>query len=161
MDEKFWEDIKIPFQENDDNFQFVNPVAVAQKFAKASGILSFLSKQAEVLTEQIATYTIRLEEARRKLRGLRREVLSKHYKEISKSAGSEVQEAFIYNKATEDGCVTELLEIEAEIESLTGMIASRQPRLDQFRARQKTLIQNMEWAEQYLNFEKHVTRVER
>lgn len=154
----FWERLNIPYQEDNDDFQFVNPVVVARQFVKAVGEATTLGNMAEVLTEQLANLKVQLDRKERELRSFRREVFSKHYKEITRSAGSEIQDAFLRNKAEEDGRLPELLSLEADIESLRKEIEVREPRVDQYRLRLKMMETIMVWGKQYLDYEKLVTR---
>lgn len=158
MDDTFWEDMVIPFQEEDEEFQFANPVVVSQQFVKAIGTASYLGKQAEILTEQIGNLKVTLDRFKRERDKLRRRILANHYKEITKSASSEIQDAFIYKMAQEDGLSKELLEIEAEIEDLTREIEVREPRVDQYKTRLRLLETSMNWGKQYLDFDKLIIR---
>lgn len=161
MDEEFWDDMIIPFQTVDKEFQWVNSVVVVRKFITSIGTLSMLGKSMEVLTEQLGSLNVQLEAEQRKLKVLRKEILSRHYKAITKSASSELQDAFIRNKAQEDGVLADLTILETEIERLTVQIARRKPRVAQYQFRIKTLNTSMEWAKQYVDFDKMVTKSEK
>lgn len=154
----FWKDFVIPFQEEDGDFQFANPVVVAQYFIRAVGTASFLGHQAEMLTEQIGNLRVKLERAKRDLAKFRRRILSRHYSEITKSASSEIQEAFLHKIIHADGEELEFKRLEDEIEALTKELEIREPRLEQYRARLKVLETSMNWSKQYLDFDKLVIR---
>lgn len=158
MNKDFWKDMVIPFQNEDDELQFANLVAVSQHFIKAVGLAAQLGEQAEALTEQLANVTITLERKQRDLSEFRKSILAKHYKRISKSAGKDVQEAFIRAMADEDGREQELIDLDAEIEKLTREIEIRTPRVAQYKARLKMLEMTMGWGKQYLDFEKLIIR---
>lgn len=158
--DNFWNNFQIPYQEDDPSFQFVNPVAVSQHFIRVIGEQAFLLEQSERLTQQLANVSAQETKQLRRLATLRREVLSRHYGEITKSASSEIQDAFIVSKIRND---VELLdEFESIEDSLVELQDQRiiiQPRLDQLRARMKAIEKKMEWAKQYLDHEKLMVRV--
>lgn len=158
MADTFWNDLSIPYQEEDEEFNFANLVIVAQHFLKAVGRAAQLGEQAEVLTEQIATVTVQRDRKDRELKVLRRKILASNYKGMSKSASRDVQEAFILAMAEKDGLLPELEALEAEIERLTREIEAREPRVAEFRNRMKLIETTMGWGKQYLDFEKLVIR---
>ena len=156
----FWEDIQIPYQEDNKDFQFTNPVAVSQHFVKSVGRLAQVAEQAEVLTDQIATITVHMERRERDLKMLRRKILAKHYKSITKSAGSEIQEAFVRLKAEEEGLLSALESIEAEIEKDRRELEIRIPRVAKLRSRMKAIETTLIWGKQHLDFEKILMRTQ-
>jgi hypothetical protein len=158
MQDKFWEELVIPFQEEDGNFQYANPVVVGQYFIKAVGVAAFLGQQAETLTEQIGNLRVSLDRKKRDLAKVRRKVLSESYKEVKSSASTEVQDAFVHRKAHDLGFGVELETLENEVEALVRELEIREPRLDQYRSRLKLLELSMNWGKQYLDFEKLVIR---
>lgn len=155
----YWAKLKLPFQIEDDGFQFTNPVVLATKFVEAAGIAAYLGQETEVLTEQLGNLKITLERKRRELASFRRGILAGNYKKITKSASSEIQEAFIYATAKDAGCLVGLMALEADIEQLLQDIESREPRLAQYKHRFKVLELTMGWGKQYLDFEKLVARI--
>lgn len=154
----FWETLNIPIQVEDDGFQFVNPVVMAQRFVHAMGQAALLGSQIETLTEQIANLTVNRDRKVRELRKLRREVLANAYTKLTKSAPSEIQEAFVLKAAAEQGRQDEFTALEAEIEYLERELESRTPRIGVYKARLKTLELAMNWGKQYLDFDKLITR---
>lgn len=155
---KFWSSVTIPFQEEDAQFDFANPVIVQRQFLKLSAESAYLAEQAEVLTEQLANITIKKERKERELRNFRRQIFAKHYSSITKSASSELQDAFILNMARKDGREAELLQLEAEIETLEKELEIRKPRIDQYKARMKVIENLLTWGKQYLDYDKLVMR---
>ncbi len=158
MTDTFWAELKIPYQEEDSSFQFANTVVVAQHFLKSVGRAAQLGEQAEDLTRQIANVIIQRERKERQLKILRRQILAKHYAALAKSAAHEVREAFILAMAKEDDVLTELLAIESSINSFTILLEAMEPQVSQYRARLKMLETTVEWATQYINFEKFMMR---
>lgn len=158
MKDDFWKNLVIPFQEEDEEFQFANPVVVGQYFLKAVGTAAYLGEQAESLTEQVGNLRVQLDRKKRDLSKFRRSVLAAYYKEITKSASSEVQDAFIEKKADEMGRLKEMQDLEEEIENLVRELEIREPRLDQYRTRLKLLENSLNWGKQYLDFEKLMIR---
>jgi len=158
MPDTFWQDMQFPFQDEDDQFQFANLVVVAEQFLRATSTAAALNEQAEVLQEQLANLRIMYERKERQLKILRRNILARNYKQMSKSAGKDVQEAFIVAMAASDGVLQELLDVEQAMEKLQQEIEQREPVLDELRNRLKTLDTIMGWGKQYLDFEKLLLR---
>jgi len=160
MADTFWDSIEIPFQELEEDVQFVNPVVVANGFMKAAAQAKALGEKMEVLSEQMANLNIALERKRREMAKLRRDLLAAHYTKITKSAPSEVQEAFLITVANTEGRLPDLLAIEQEIERLTRELEIREPRLNQYKARLRMLETIVGWGKQYVDYDKLLLRLE-
>lgn len=160
MSDSFWDDLEIPFQEDEEGYQFANAVIVAQEFLKAIGKLSYEGQQAEDLTQEIAGLTLMLESAETSLTKLRRKIFAKHYKGIAKSASTEVRDAYIYNKAEEDGHLQTLTDLEDNITKLKANIRIKEASLEKHRSRIKILQTVRDWSKQYLDFDKLLIRSE-
>lgn len=157
----FWDRITIPlnYEWEEDNTEFVNPVTVADKFAEAAGIGTFLGQDAENITKHIANAEYQRKEVQREIYKLRRRLLADNYSKVTKSAPPLVQDAFILSVARSGGVEQELLELEDRLDELTSIIDMWTPHLEQNRFRMKTLEKNMEWIKQWLDFEKLMERL--
>lgn len=155
----FWTQMPIPFQDEDESYDFANPVVISQDFLRATALAAEIGEKAEVLTEELANLEILKERAIRRRNALIRDIMVNHYDSLSKSARSTVHEAFVYKKAKDEGRLPELCEIDADIEKYTREIEAREPRLSQFKNRLRLIENKMEWAKEYLNYEKHVDRI--
>jgi hypothetical protein len=157
--ETFWQSIVIPINENwkADKTDFANPVEVADMFARATGMSTTLSTEAERLTEDIANYEYIRDEAQLELTKLRRRILSENIAALKASWGSEVVEAFILSSA---GNQTEsLLGLEKDVEEAARQIRLRKPSLERLKKRLVALEVHMEWAKEWLNFDKLMQRI--
>jgi uncharacterized coiled-coil protein SlyX len=159
MDDTFWKDFAIPFQVEDDEVSFANPVRVQRSFLEAVSELAYYGEKAERLTEQIAKLEAQRDAIRAGLRRLRREFLASEYSRITKTASSDIQEAFILNVAIQKGRDGELKEIEQTLEQKEEQLRALVPKLRKVEARMKALQRREEWAREYLNFEKLMTRL--
>lgn len=156
----FWDEVTIEFQEEDDGFHFVNPVVMAQYFVKAVGHATQLHRDMEVLKEEVANLTIRKERKQRELAKLRKAIIAANYSESTKSASSEIQDAFVLAKAPSLGKLDELKEIEADIEELIRLIEVREPKIEEIKVRLRALENFTNWGKQYLDFDKLLRRLE-
>src|SRR3954467_10046234 len=91
----FWKTVELPFQTDDRNFQFVNPVAAAEWFAKKTSDISFLNGLAEILEEEIANLKVHLRRKDEEIGRVRRRLLANAYDRIAKSAGTEILNSFV------------------------------------------------------------------
>jgi uncharacterized coiled-coil DUF342 family protein len=156
----FWERIQVAVNADweEEGVQFVNPVDVQDMFAEATGWAAFLAAEAEELTGEIANYDVERGQVQRRLAKLRRTIMADGYAKLAKSAGSEVIDAFVFASAT-DGQKTQILQYEDEIEALSDEINMRKPRLARLENRLKRLEKNMEFAKQYLDYDKLLERL--
>lgn len=159
--ERFFESITIPINANwkENKAEFVNPVQVADMFAEATGIASSLAAQAEELADEIADLETRLDEDELRLARFRRKILADNFAAIKASWGAEIVDAFIFQKAEQQKRLEELRDIEADIDAHKMHLAERLPKFQRIKARLRTLEKNMEWAEQFLNFDKLLQRL--
>jgi hypothetical protein len=156
---EFWEGIVVPINEKwrEDNTNFANPVDVADMFARATGTSTGLASQAEALTEEIANFEFERDEADIQLSRLRRQILADNFSGLKASWGSEVVEAFILASARES--TTRLTELEKITEDATRQIRLRKPSLSRLEKRLKSLEKHMEWAREWMNYEKLMQRI--
>lgn len=156
---EFWTGLTIPVNEDwaDDGTNFANPVEVADMFIRATGRSAELAAEAERISEAIANAEYLRDEARVQYVKLRRSVLSGNMSGIKSSWGAEVIEAYIMAVANDRA--NELLKLEQEITDAEREIRVRKPRLERIRNRMKRLETTMEWAKQWLDFEKLMQRV--
>lgn len=160
VEDTFWRDLAIPYQDQfEDEFEFANPVQVSQSFIRGTALSAQLAEQAEALAEELANFEVLLSRSQRKLGKLRRELLANHFSGIKTSASSEIQDAYILTIARDDGRLQELEDIEEEIDRFQREIELREPRLAHIRSRLKRLDKKMDWAKQYLDYEKLMTRI--
>lgn len=158
--EQFFSSIQIPFNSDweENGFEFVNSVNVAEVFIKATAHSASLAEEAEKYTSDLANLDYQRGKKERELLKLRRSIFADKWNEITKSAGPEIQNAFILAKADEEQR-TKLLAIEDEIEKLDDQVGRIKPRLDKVRNRMKLLERNMDWAKQFLDFDKLMKRI--
>ena len=156
---EFWNGIVIPVNENwrEDGTNFANPVDVADMFARATGLSTSLAAEAEALTEEIANFEFERDEANIELRKIRRTILADHFSSIKASWNGDVVEAFILSMSGDQR--DRLLELEKHEEEATRQIRLRKPSLSKLEKRLKSLEKHMEWAKQWLDFDKLMQRI--
>jgi hypothetical protein len=150
----FWKTVELPFQTDDQNFQFVNPVAAAEWFAKKTSDISFLNGLAEILEEEIANLKVHLRRKDEEIGRLRRRLLANAYDRIAKSAGTEILNSFVLKLAEDDSKGPQLAKMEEEKEELVRSIEVREPRRNQLYARLKAIRDAQDAARQYLDYNK-------
>lgn len=157
--DQFWNSIVIPINENwqQDKTDFANPVEVADMFARATGLSTALASNAEELTEDIANFEFERDEAQLDLSKLRRQILADNFSLLKASWSGEVIEAFILAQAGDQQ--PKLLELENHIEKATREIRLRKPSLTKLEKRLRSLEKHMEWAKEWLNFDKLMQRI--
>lgn len=157
--EEFWSGIVIPVNENwrEDNTNFANPVDVADMFARATGTSTALASEAEGLTEEIANFEFERDEAHIELAKIRRTILADNFAGIKASWNADVIEAFILSMAGDQR--PRLLELEEHEEKAVRQIRLRKPRLSKLEKRLKSLEKHMEWAKEWMNYEKLMQRI--
>lgn len=158
--DEFFSVIQIPFNEDwrENGYEFVNAVSVAEIFIKATSYAAGLAERAENLTDKIANLEYQRGRRERDLLRTRRTIFSEKFSEITKSAGPEIQNAFLLAKADE-GQRAQLLSIEADLDKFDDDIGRLKPRLDKVRGRMKLLERNMDWAKQWLDYDKLMHRM--
>lgn len=158
--EAFWSKTFVPVNEDwqENGFDFVNPVVVADMFASATSIASLLAQEAEVLTEQLAHAEVDLTLAQRQLSRLRRSIFAEHFSKLKVGAKVEVQDAFIIAYGGEEN-VAKLYKFETALDDAEDTVFVFKARLKKVERRLKVLQNNMEWAEQFLNYEKLLNRI--
>jgi uncharacterized coiled-coil DUF342 family protein len=155
----FWKDIELPINEDyqENGYQIVNPVDVSEKFVLAISYSTALGEKAENLTEQLAGLEEELADVTTKLNRLRRQILADNINKLKSSWSAEIVDAFILASA---GDQTErLTKLEKEHDELTGDIRALKPKLLKVEKRLKLLEKNMEWAKQFLDYEKLMHRI--
>lgn len=157
--EEFWSGIVIPINENwqQDNTNFANPVDVADMFARATGTSTMLASEAEGLTEEIANFEFERDEAQIDLTKIRRQILADNFTDIKASWSGDVIEAFILSKAGDQK--ERMLELEQHIEESVRQVRLRKPRLTKLEKRLKSLEKHMDWAKQWLDYDKLLQRI--
>lgn len=162
MSDNFWKESTIPFQTEEADFQYANPVVVAQKYLWYQAQAAYLGEKAEGLTSDIGSLSIKLEDAEKGRKALRSRLLAQNYKTLTKSASSEVQDAYVLNCAITSGQLVyqEYLDFENTIKIVSKQIAEKQNLLNKYKNRMAHLRISLECATQYLNFEKHITRMD-
>lgn len=150
----FWNIVELPFQDEDTELQFTNPVVTAEWFAKLTHTIADLGGKAETLEEEIANLKVHLRRAESDLSRFRRTILADSYSKITKSADKIVQDAFVLLMSKELGRDKELSTLENDVEDLRQQIEVREPRKDQLYTRLKILKDSEDAAKQYLDHEK-------
>lgn len=157
--DRFWEALPIPYQEEEEDVQFANPVVVQRHFLRLTRALAQTLGPAEALAEEIATLEGEKAEWQRELARIRRDLLAGSLDRIKKTT-LDMQNAFLLNVARESGREEQLEEAEAEIETREREIARRAPVLEKLRARQKAIEQVMNGGKQYLDMEKLFMKID-
>lgn len=158
--DQFWKTVELPFQTDDRDFQFVNPVAAAEWFAKKTSDISYLNGMAELLEEEIANLKVHLRRKDEDLSRLRRKLLAGAYDRVSKSASTEILNAFVLKLAQDEGRGPKMTELEEEKEDIVRSIEVREPRRNQLYARLKAIRDSQDAARQYLDYNKLEQRLQ-
>lgn len=155
----FWRDASIPVNETweKDGTDFANPVEIADMFVRATGMAAELAAEAEALTEAVANAEYIRDEAKLDYMRLRRSILAHNISSIKSGWSAEAVEAFILACAGDRAA--ELLRLEKLVDDAEREIRVRRPRLEKIRNRLKRLETSMDWAKQYLDYEKLMQRV--
>ena len=158
-EDTFWKDIVVPFQEEDETYEFSSLFQISKYFAKSTGIIAYLGEQAEKLNLEEKSLEEKLMEVEEEFRQLRRKINAKHYKSITKSASSELQEAFLWTKAEEEGKLQEYQQLESDINLLKKHIFKKRKEIDKLKYRIKMLEMAQRAGTEHLNFEKLIMRI--
>lgn len=158
--DNFWEDVVIPFQEDDANFEFANPLVVSEAFLKAIAWGAQISGLAEDLFIEISKLETEKKDIDRKIAKIDRTVLSKFYSEITKTAAPEVRRAFIQNKSAEIGKDVELDALEQKRDDIQAKLDDLERKREFYKNRMRFLEKSTEWAKQYLDYDKLLERLE-
>jgi hypothetical protein len=139
--------------------EFVNAVQVQEMFAEATEVAALLAEEAEKLTDRVANLTFQRDQVQRQVARQRRLILSENFAAFkSHHQNNEPKDAFILAAATPEQ-KTFLVTLEEQEETLTRQIALVTPRLDKLRNRLKLLDTNMNYARQYLDYDKFMGRI--
>jgi len=158
--DNFWEWVAIPFNDEDREFEFVNPVELSERFIEATGIAANYGQITEQWTNELNRLDRERSDIARQIAALRRKILAENYAGITKSAGAEIQDAFVLKCAREMGLEDQLLALEKKHEEVQVKIDTLSARLELLRHRLKVLEKSMDWAREYLNFQKLDMRLE-
>lgn len=156
----FWDDIQIPINPDweDNDADFVNPVVVADMFASATGFAATICSDLEALTDKLSKLERQKAKLVKELARIRRDILAEEYKRITKSASPEVQTAFIWSSASSKQR-TLMRNYEDKLEVIDAHIMSITAERERLNNRLKRLDRNMDFAREYLNFDKHMAKV--
>lgn len=157
--EGFWKDAEMVVNDEDENFQLVNPVVAAEWFLDNQSRLARLGYLNERLTEEIANLEVQLEWKKRDLALLERELIPLVYQRIAKSASSKIVDAHIPLVAREKGKEEALNSLSREIEELTREVERRKPAREKVQMRMKILSTIEANIANFLNWEKLEKRV--
>lgn len=155
----FWQDIQLPINEEyeENGYDIVNPVDVAEKFILAISYSTALGERAESLTQQLADLEIERDKKQRELNKLRRLILSENLPKLKSSWGSEIVEGFILASAGDK--TASMKDLEVQVEQFDDKIAALKPKVLKAEKRLKLLEKNMEWARQFLDYDKLLHRI--
>jgi len=156
----FWDEMVVPFQEEDPSFDIANPVTVSKHFLQGVAWSAYLGDIAESLMDKEAAMEIELKEAIREREILKRKILARNYKGISKSASSDVLGAYLYMVAQEEGLFDELIGLEEKINSLELQLDKLRPKLIKVRSRIKAIEKKLDWCKQWLDYDKLKARID-
>lgn len=158
--DKFWDALPIPYQTEDEEYEFANPVVVQQQFLRLSRATAVVCQEAEDVTSEIADLENDKSEVQLELSNLRRQLFAANYKQITKSASSEVQDAFILTTARDCGREEELADLEEMVADLESRIRRLKPVQAKLWNRQNMIKQTFDYGKNYLDFEKVLTKIE-
>lgn len=158
--DNFWDALQIPMNEDwrENGLQLVNPVEVAEKFMECTSLAAFQAQQAEDLIREKESLAFQRTQALREMRRLKRIVLARNFKGITKSANADMLEAYLLSVMTEQE-VGKFAELEAEIDVYSDEIGKREPRLGIIESRLKRMDKTLDYMKQYLDYHKLETRV--
>lgn len=156
----FWNEVIIPFQEEDPEFQFANPVIVSEQFIKAVAQGARIGERSEVLVRRLKKLNSIKKDITRDLAKLKQEILAKFYSEVTKTASPDIMAAFIRRKAEEVDREDELAGLLKELDTVDAEIDDVQDQLDILKDRMKFLDKAMDWARQFLDYDKLQQRLE-
>ena len=154
MADDFWDDRELEFQLTYPDLDFVNAVKMAKFLATGTADMTEISRAMEVLVEKLTKLMNEEAGYRRSITNIRRHLLAKHYTKITKSASSEIQDAFILKKAQEEGEVDAMVDLEVKVEACRALREDLEIELQKFKNRQKLLESQLQAAREIVNFEK-------
>ena len=154
--EQFWNRVAIPMNENyeQDGTAPVNPVTVADKFIEAFGLGVELASEAEALSEVVHGLKADIASNERVLKRIRLNVFANNFSEVKASWKEDMMEAFVLSTADSQQ-VGELLAAYDEIDRLSEELVDSDKRLDTLNKRYKIHVTLMEWARQYVDYDKY------
>lgn len=158
--DRFWDALPIPYQTEDGEYDFANPIVVQQHFLRLSKATAIISEKAEQLTKTLSELEDERAEEQYKLGQLRRRLFAANYKLITKSASNEIQDAFILMTARGTDQEDDLLALEERIHELDGEIRRLKPRIERLWTRQKQIQLTIDAGKQYLDYEKKLMHIE-
>jgi hypothetical protein len=158
--EQFWEHAYIPINPTyeEDGTAPANPVTVADRFVVAGGTATYLASEAEELAEQVYDLEAERDSLRRSIVATRRDILAKNFAAVKTSWNIETTDAFIMATAT----AAQWIMLDAwytEIDALMDQIAAKNKRLLTIQKRLKHIDKVMDWAKQYLDYDKLAARI--
>lgn len=157
----FYRAVRVPFNGEDQEFEFVNQVVVAEHFIRLQDLVAEINERSLDLTNELRNLEVHLKRRTRDLAKVRRTLMARNYSRLTKTADKDVQEAFILMVAEENPTfLAQMNEIESDIEDLTQKIESRKPLIEEFKDKQKLVEKIAEYAKQYLDFRKLEIRIE-
>lgn len=161
LDPTFWNRAFIPVNTENKDYELVNPVVVAERFVEVTHDMAQLAQHAEEGSDAIASLELDLSVNMRKTSKIRKRLLADNYDDVTKTASSEIQEAFILKCARDAGeeVLSTLENLEIERQDLESKISDHKLALEKIKNRMKLIQINMELAKQYLDHEKLLTRV--
>jgi hypothetical protein len=153
----FWQNLPIPYQEEDTSLDFINVVDAVQFIGKYPSEIARYASRAEELELAIGNADAVKGAAERKLARLRRTILAFHFVDYKSSFTEKATEAFIERVASPEQ-KEEMIGLFDEVEAALGIIDDSRPRLAGVRGRLKALDQKFRACEQYINYEKFAGR---
>lgn len=160
--EMFWSRIDIPTNPTAaaDGTAPVNPVTVADKFIESVSIGVALATEAEELSETIHDIKTEIKAQRREIEAIRRQVLSTNFNEVKASWKEDLIDAFVLSICTPEQY--SLLRAAYDyIDTLEAELDGKDKRLNTLRHRYKMHVQLMDWARQYVDYDKYQGKVSR
>jgi chorismate mutase len=158
--EEFYRRIQVEVNEEwkENGADFINPVQVAEMFADNTGLAAWLAHEAEQITAELNDLSEQDTKLERQQARLRRQVLADNLGSFKASYNTEAQDAFIFAAANEADRA-QLLRLEQERDEVADKVAAIKPRSERNKHRLKVLERNMEYAKQYLDYDKLMTRI--
>jgi chromosome segregation ATPase len=153
----YFDDLTLPLNKEEPHFEFVNAVTVSDKFAEATIFNGTISREIEEATDELARLDVELEQVKRKIGKIRRQIFADNWTKVTKTADSQIQDAFILAHA---GAMLPVLEeCESLEEELWKQRSQAKAKFDRYRGRLWALERMTSYLTEWLNNDKFRTRI--
>lgn len=154
IDPDFWDQVHIPYQNEDPRFPLADPLTVAEQFIFISEDSALLGQRLEEIEDALSDLDQELAEEERKLSRLRKVLIAENYDSLAKSASTEIVDAFVVKAAIEADRYQDLEEMEDHVADLKSRRSKLSRSRSKVKARMRFLDSQANWAKQYLDYDK-------